>query len=358
VGLRFNPPPGWPPAPEGFVPPPGWQPDPAWPPLPAGWPLWVSDGTAPADIMPDPHGMVDSSAPGGSAPTAWVPPTQTPLAWSPPGQIPPGQTPPGQIPPGQIPPGQIPPGHASPSAAPPGQLPPAPPAQMPWGYPAYDYAARPAPDSGTNGFAIASFILGLLGLFMVSIILSVVFGIVALTQIRNRPQRGKGLAIAGLALSGAWVLGLVALIAIGIASQAPRSASTGQITGQGSVDIFSLRVGDCFQNPSASDTLLGVTYVTAVPCTTPHNAQVFAEFHTTGGADYPGNASLAKQSDVGCRARIGGNLEQPKVTDTMGLHYLFPLAQAWADGHRTITCLIIDSTPDLTSSLLKPHFTG
>jgi hypothetical protein len=345
VGLRFNPPPGWPPAPEGFVPPPGWQPDPAWPPLPAGWPLWVSDGTAPADTTPDPHGMVDSSVPGGSAPAAWVPPAPMPPAWSPPGYTPPGHASPGHASPG----------HASPGHASPVQMPPGPPVQMPPGYPAYDYARQPAPDSGTNGFAIASFILGLLGFFMLSVILSVVFGIVALTQIRNRPQRGKGLAIAGLALSGAWVLGLAALIAIGIAFQPPQSTSTGQITGRGSVDVFSLRVGDCFQNPSASDALLGVTYVTAVPCTKPHNAQVFAEFHTTGGADYPGNASLTRQSDVGCRARIGGNLEQPKVTDTMGLHYLFPQAQAWADGHRTITCLIVDSTPDLTSSLLKPH---
>jgi hypothetical protein len=42
VGLRYNPPPGWPPAPEGFSPPPGWQPDPSWPP-PPGWQLWVND---------------------------------------------------------------------------------------------------------------------------------------------------------------------------------------------------------------------------------------------------------------------------------------------------------------------------
>jgi hypothetical protein len=28
---RFNPPPGWPPAPAGWVAPPGWQPDPSWP---------------------------------------------------------------------------------------------------------------------------------------------------------------------------------------------------------------------------------------------------------------------------------------------------------------------------------------
>ena len=40
---RFNPPPGWPPAPARWVAPPGWQPDPSWPKPPPGWQLWVED---------------------------------------------------------------------------------------------------------------------------------------------------------------------------------------------------------------------------------------------------------------------------------------------------------------------------
>lgn len=43
---RFNPPPGWPPAPAGWVAPPGWQPDPSWPEPPPGWQLWVEDRPA------------------------------------------------------------------------------------------------------------------------------------------------------------------------------------------------------------------------------------------------------------------------------------------------------------------------
>jgi hypothetical protein len=40
-GLRFNPAPGWPPAPAGWSPPPGWQPDPAWPQAPPNWQFWI-----------------------------------------------------------------------------------------------------------------------------------------------------------------------------------------------------------------------------------------------------------------------------------------------------------------------------
>src|SRR6185436_7097912 len=45
-GPTFNPPPGWPKPPTGWVPPKGWTPDPAWPPPPSGWQLWL-DADAP-----------------------------------------------------------------------------------------------------------------------------------------------------------------------------------------------------------------------------------------------------------------------------------------------------------------------
>ena len=43
MSRRLNPPPGWPPVPEGWTPPPGWQPNPAWPDPPPGWVLWIED---------------------------------------------------------------------------------------------------------------------------------------------------------------------------------------------------------------------------------------------------------------------------------------------------------------------------
>ncbi len=48
----FNPPPGWPPAPPGWVPPQGWVPDPSWPPAPEGWQWWLPP--APAQPAPAP----------------------------------------------------------------------------------------------------------------------------------------------------------------------------------------------------------------------------------------------------------------------------------------------------------------
>jgi hypothetical protein len=65
--MRFNPPPGWPQPPEGWMPPAGWTPDPSWPDPPHGWQLWVPQHEA--DVSPD--GGRDEDA--GSAEPDWDP---------------------------------------------------------------------------------------------------------------------------------------------------------------------------------------------------------------------------------------------------------------------------------------------
>lgn len=71
--LIFNPPPGWPRPPTGWVPPRGWTPDPSWPAPPENWQLWIPADVA---IVPPPFqtsGSSPSSAPATST-TAACPP--------------------------------------------------------------------------------------------------------------------------------------------------------------------------------------------------------------------------------------------------------------------------------------------
>lgn len=228
--------------------------------------------------------------------------------------------------------------------------PPAPPGWRLW----TDDGAQPGSPArrGTNGFAITSFITGLLG----AVVLSVIFGVVGLSQIRRRQQGGRGFAITGLVLSGLWVAVAVAVIGAGFFLSAHRAAATGQIIKSGRVGVFSVRAGDCFQNPTGSGQLI-IRDVTAVPCGTPHNAQVFAAFNATD-ASYPGNTALRREASQGCHARMAGNLDLSKLTTAMSVRFLVPEQQSWADGHRRVTCLVVDSAADLTSSLLRSRPAG
>ncbi|NKQ52579.1 DUF4190 domain-containing protein [Amycolatopsis sp. K13G38] len=87
-----------------------------------------------------------------------------------------------------------------------GQMPPQP--QMyppPPGYPPY-YMPR-----ATNGFAIASLVLGILWIYWLGSILALIFGYVARKQIKERNESGGGMAIAGIVLG--WIgVGTAALV--------------------------------------------------------------------------------------------------------------------------------------------------
>lgn len=77
--------------------------------------------------------------------------------------------------------------------------PPPPPPPAPSPEPAY------VQQQGTNGFGVASLVLGILWIFWLGSALALVFGYIALGQIKKSGNRqgGKGLAIAGIVLG--WI---------------------------------------------------------------------------------------------------------------------------------------------------------
>jgi hypothetical protein len=70
-------------------------------------------------------------------------------------------------------------------------------------------------NAGLNGFAVASFVLGLLWLFWVGSILAIIFGHIGKAQIRREGGWGAGLAVAGLALGYLGVAILILSVATG-----------------------------------------------------------------------------------------------------------------------------------------------
>jgi hypothetical protein len=70
----------------------------------------------------------------------------------------------------------------------------------------------------TNGMAIASMVLGIVWVYWIGSILALVFGYVALGQIRQRGQQGKGMAIAGIVLGWVGAATLIAIIIFAITS--------------------------------------------------------------------------------------------------------------------------------------------
>src|SRR5260370_36346625 len=98
----------------------------------------------------------------------------------------------------------------------PAQPPPAPPRGSyprpppPSGGGAYPPAGGvPGPAASTNGMAIASLVCSVVGAFLCGIgsIVGIVLGVIALNQIKQTGQGGRGMALAGI------IVGAVALVA-------------------------------------------------------------------------------------------------------------------------------------------------
>ena len=78
---------------------------------------------------------------------------------------------------------------------------------------------------GTNGLAVASFVLSLVTLCGIGSLLGVIFGHISLGQIKRKPQGGRGLAIAGLVLGYLGLAAAVLIVVLLIAASSDTSST-------------------------------------------------------------------------------------------------------------------------------------
>ena len=134
---------------------------------------------------------------------------------------------------------------------------------------------------------------------------------------------------------------------------------SGEIVEAGGVGAFALRLGDCIQNPDAEGVVSIVVSVEGVPCATPHDAQVYAEFDVTGILEYD-EAAVELLAQQECIDRwteaIGTVFWEDLLLDSFSL---FPSPASWAVGDRGVVCLLvsIDGSP-LSGSRLRDNPSG
>ncbi|MEW2394631.1 DUF4190 domain-containing protein [Streptomyces sp. NPDC046862] len=223
------------------------------------------------------------------------------------------------------------------------------PGQPPYGYPyqpwgqGYSPYNRPAP---VNGFAIAALVLGILCCLP---FVGLVFGIVALAQIRKKGERGKGMAVSGIVLSSIGTL----LMIVSLATGGARDFWEGfQEAARENGGTFSVEKGECFDAPNGS--LEGyATDVDTVPCSGEHDAEVFANVRLPEGG-YPGTDGLTETADKKCYHLADSYaMDSWALPEYVDVYYFTPTRQSWAAGDREVTCMFgsTDEKTKLTGSL-------
>jgi len=106
--------------------------------------------------------------------------------------------------------------------------------------------------------------------------------------------------------------------------------------------IFSLLTGECI-DPN------GQQAASVIPCTTPHEAEVFATF-TLPASKWPGEAAVQAAASSGCAGQLTGYLN-PQLAISLSTTYIYPDSVAWQAGTRKVICEVHAASGQLTGSV-------
>lgn len=201
------------------------------------------------------------------------------------------------------------------------------------------HSAEPGAESGhrepVSKLAVVALVTGVLALVPIA----VACAIAALVGIRRTGRRGHGMAIAALFASAAWVImggavGTVAALTHGF--KKPVTIKYHESA------VFKLREGDCVSTTNGQ-------LVTVLPCTTPHQAEVFATF-TLPASAWPGTAALRQDASSSCASRLTAYIN-PQLAISLAQSYVYPNKVAWTAGTRTVICEVRAASGQLTGSV-------
>ena len=106
-------------------------------------------------------------------------------------------------------------------------------------------------------------------------------------------------------------------------------------------NVFSLEVGQCFNDPEATDE---ISDVEIIDCAEPHNNEVFHLFNIAGD-DYPGDSVVPDLARDGCVGAFDAYVGTPYLDSVFEVFTLYPTEDSWDRGDdREVVCALFDLT--------------
>lgn len=175
---------------------------------------------------------------------------------------------------------------------------------------------------------MAALVTGIVG----AVVLSVILGVVALRQIARRDERGSGLAVGGLVASAVWSVVLVVGL---IAFTGADTEDSGDVAGARDLPVEELRLGDCLDDVRESSRVFTVS---VVPCSEPHEGQVYA-VSDLPDAPWPGEEEVLVLSEERCLDQLERDF--PETYDDLSVEVFFfhPTRGSWRFGDRQVLCV-------------------
>ncbi|PWD51674.1 hypothetical protein C8046_14495 [Serinibacter arcticus] len=175
--------------------------------------------------------------------------------------------------------------------------------------------------------------------------LGIVMGVMSISRSKKaRASKAPGtvaVVVGSLSIVGV-VTTVLVLVFQGVFGPIILQDNPGDTTSEREITAVEFAEGNCLA------TLDGPTF-THVPCSTGHEAEVIHTYEPAGDA-YPGEDAITDEANDVCLAEVTGAV--PPTTDPTNLYYDFwyPDATGWADGDRTVACILSGDGVTLTGS--------
>ena len=138
-----------------------------------------------------------------------------------------------------------------------------------------------------------------------------------------------------------WIPYIVAALGFGIygaVTDADRDES-GAIVGEGTLDAFSVRVGDCFND--ASESSGEVSSVAGVSCSGAHDNETYAVFDVSFNS-YPSDEVMSQHAREACLERFESFVGKDYESSTLEVSTMYPTQQSWNQDDREVICAVYD----------------
>ena len=137
---------------------------------------------------------------------------------------------------------------------------------------------------------------------------------------------------------GFYAVVVMGYLAYGAVTNADRDDS-GAIVGEGTINAFHMRVGDCFDNSSAFDE--EVSDLPGVPCSEPHDYETYAVFDVSINS-YPSEESMSELAYESCLDRFDPFVGTDYDSSILEIITLYPTDESWQQDDREIVCALYD----------------
>ncbi len=107
------------------------------------------------------------------------------------------------------------------------------------------------------------------------------------------------------------------------------------------VDAADVGLGDCLATIPDDASL--VASIKTVPCSEPHKGEVYY-VATVPGAEFPGETAVIEFQDK-CEPALRAFAPSAMTDPQVGMFVLYPTADSWKRGDRTVTCIATTDAP-------------